>query len=83
MKPEDYPLVIYKGERLRVVPELSAHGDDESACNMCIVEHMTGECGREGVNALVDSSCGDVKTIYLPEGQFQEYVVELVRRRIS
>jgi hypothetical protein len=88
MKPEDYELVIFRGKRLRRVPELTDDAPGESRCDMCLLRDR--DCSELNSSAMdqlnLDSEtggCGDTSVIYLPEEDFQEYVVELVRRRVS
>jgi hypothetical protein len=91
MKPEDFPLVEFKGRRLRRVPELPCVGDPaKTRCDMCDLKinrnnrHMCSEYGDAAARSGVpDCDEGSPMAIFLPEEHFQEYVVELVRRRIS
>jgi hypothetical protein len=91
MKPEDFPLVEFKGRRLRRVPELP--GDKVASmpdsCDMCVA--MAGGVHNKDLCSSLrtrpDPNCTDNYAghagIYLPEEDFQEYIVELVRRRVS
>lgn len=94
MKLEDYPLIVFEGRRLRRVPELPPPPGQRGArvpesCTMCLVVARGGEFTRSMCERLrstyprCDDSFGDAAGIYLPEEDFQEYVVELVRRRVS
>jgi hypothetical protein len=96
MKKEDFPLVEFEGQRLRVVPELSTDGEYSNVvrCHMCAA--WTGDhenrpmCAplREHAEGL-GYDCDPQEeyepepVIYLDEDRFKEYVVEFVRRRVS
>lgn len=84
MNPEDFPLVEFDGRRLLVVPELPVPDKDDTVCDMCAARNDHTKCdGQLGFNRLVKKYCGDTDTIFLPEENFREYVIEFVRRRIS
>lgn len=92
MKLEDFPLVIWNGERLRIVPEI-VHDDynGDSGNDVCTMCRGSGEnwriCNPDdgGLNSLLssDKQCGDAQIIFLPEEKFEEYVVERVKVRIE
>jgi hypothetical protein len=102
MKPEDFPLVEFKGRRLRMVPELPYNVVKQRTdmCLMCIAhkdaigvglckemrsDPRPGDCGYHEYGPLVPEviTWNTKGFIYLPEERFEEYVVELVRRRVS
>lgn len=91
MKPEDYPLVEYQGQQLRRVPELpeSTEAEDNRAefprCTMCVAIRG-GRLNQQACSDLanrIPSCTGYPAYIYVPESEFTEYVVEIVRRRVS
>lgn len=93
MKPDDYPLVEFEGRRLRLVPELPGDKDTWARCILCLA-CPDGNRDQELCRAIRDDNPGetscagpvkgfDVSGVYVPEEKFQDYVVELVRRRIS
>lgn len=87
MKLEDFPLVEFADLRLRRVPELRPYDEvDDCRCSMCAFSEK-GECSEVNEAACaqlgIEDHCGDNDIIYLPEENFTEYVVEVVRRRVS
>jgi hypothetical protein len=92
MKKEDYELIVFGNRRLRRVPELPCEKPEECpgdpCCEMCIACPIGGEFDEqlcESHRSAIPNSCSldSAGCIYLPEEDFQEYVVELVRRRVS
>jgi hypothetical protein len=97
MKKEDFPLVVIDGVCYRLVPELpEPHLDFR--CEGCAACPVGGQLDRElcrhlfetaqRVDLKLDCSEGadtgeDIASLYVREDQFEEYVVELVRRRVS
>jgi hypothetical protein len=93
---EDFPLVVIDNQRYRCVPELPPPYL-EMRCEMCAACPLSGKLSYEMCNKLYKTAqrteqadCSEgtdveaaVGRIYIPEDQFQEYVVELVRRRVS
>jgi len=99
MKPEDYPLVEFEGRRLRRCPEPPSESPRKQGGDCCVtcVAMPTHEqydrdlCAR--ISQRVYEACSMVDQagkclhavgcVFVPEDRFQEYVVELVRRRVS
>ena len=87
MKIEDYPPVEIEGQHYRRVPELAPYDEgDDCWCDLCAFR-LRRDCSSVNEAAsfqlATPDTCGDTDTIYLPEERFDEYVVEVVRRRIS
>jgi hypothetical protein len=99
MKPEDFPLVTKLGRRLLVVPELPHDGSDCTMClayddrqklninrGKCAkLRKELGDCGyhESRGHPRYHAQWNPAGYIYLPEEQFEEYVAEIVRRRVS
>lgn len=99
MNKEDYPLIEFNGQKLLAVPELphaselGVHrclmcaawdGDENSRPDCPDMSYQGGEQGHPcDVGGFQDDEDEHRPLIYLKPEDWQEYVVEFVRRRVS
>lgn len=88
MNKDEFPVVIWKDKRLLVVPELVSEGSTSetyNVCSMCFAcDKNKNLCSHDnGLNGLVSKPCGDTNTIFLPEEEFETYLVERWKVRLE
>lgn len=92
MNKEDYEVVEFRGRRLLRVPELpQADRNDRTiggpACDMCVAKTSRPTCDK--LAGAIPHACRMQPheefpaCVFIREEDWQEYVVELVRRRVS
>lgn len=92
MNKEDYEVVEFRGRRLLRVPELLQRDKNDRAiggpaCDMCVAKWHRSLCDALAHGTpyacRMESDPNSSPCVFIPESKFTEYVVEMVRRRVS
>lgn len=92
MNKEDFEVIEYRGQRLLRVPELTQPDRNDRtiggpACDLCVAKSSRPRC--DDISNRIPHACRmhphkeHPPCVFIREEDWQEYVVEFVRRRVS
>jgi hypothetical protein len=94
MNLEDYPVILFKGRRLHVLPELPQADHRAPRCVGCYAyvgsmesrpecDSLRRKAKERGYNCDPPAGADMEPLVFVPPENFQEYIVEFVRRRVG